>query len=359
MKLTAKVKLQPTKEQYQLLLETLKMANATCSHISERAWQTQTFKQFDIHRLVYQDIRSTADPLSAQMVVRAIAKVADAYKLDRETKREFSLLGGFAYDDRLLSWKMDRQEVSIWTIAGRHKIPFVCGKRQRELLKSRRGESDLCIINGEFYLFATCDIDEPTPDDVKDALGIDLGIVNIATDSDGEQFSGSQVLSIRKRRRRQRKRMQKKGTKSAKRKLKKLSGKERHFATNTNHMISKQIVEKAKRTNRAIALEDLKGIRQRVRASKSQRDNLHSWSFSQLGQFILYKAKFAGVPVILVDPRYTSQTCSVCGYAAKASRKSQDSFLCISCGHAAHADANAAQNIAVLGRAAVTQPAFG
>lgn len=117
MKLTAKVKLQPTKEHYQLLLETLKMANATCSHISERAWQTQTFKQFDIHRLVYQDIRSTADPLSAQMVVRAIAKVADAYKLDRETKREFSLLGGFAYDDRLLSWKMDRQEVSIWTAA--------------------------------------------------------------------------------------------------------------------------------------------------------------------------------------------------------------------------------------------------
>jgi IS605 OrfB family transposase len=180
-------------------------------------------------------------------------------------------------------------------------------------------------------------------------LGVDLGIVNIATDSDGQQYSGSEVLNTRKRRRRQRKRLQKKGTKSAKRVAKKLSGKERRFAAQENHRISKQIVKKAKDTNRAIALENLKGIRQRVRLRKPQRVNLHSWSFHQLGQFILYKAILAGVPVVFVDPRNTSRMCSECGCVDKRSRKSQDKFSCTSCGYTLHADHNAAKNISVLG----------
>ena len=349
MKLTAKIKLQPTEKQFNFLVHTIAIANATCNHISQRAWDTQTFKQFDIHHLVYKDIRSEEYPLSAQMVVRAIAKVADAYKLDKKVKRSFNPTGAIAYDARILSWKMEDQTISIWTIKGRQRMPFVCGKRQKELLKSQRGESDLVLIDGTFYLFATCDIDEPTPDDVEDCLGIDLGIVNIATTSDGEQFAGNQVNSVRQRRRRQRKRLQKKGTKSAKRVAKRLSGKERRFAAQENHRISKQIVKKAKDTNRAIALENLKGIRQRVRLRKPQRVNLHSWSFHQLGQFILYKAILAGVPVVFVDPRNTSRKCSKCGCVDKRSRKSQSNFSCTSCGYTLNADYNAAKNISVLG----------
>lgn len=349
MKLTAKIKLQPTEKQFNFLVHTIAIANATCNHISQRAWDTQTFKQFDIHHLVYKDIRSEEYPLSAQMVVRAIAKVADAYKLDKKVKRSFNPTGAIAYDARILSWKMEDQTISIWTIKGRQRMPFVCGKRQKELLKSQRGESDLVLIDGTFYLFATCDIDEPTPDDVEDCLGIDLGIVNIATTSDGEQFAGNQVNSVRQRRRRQRKRLQKKGTKSAKRVAKRLSGKERRFAAQENHRISKQIVKKAKDTNRAIALENLKGIRQRVRLRKPQRVNLHSWSFHQLGQFILYKAILAGVPVVFVNPRNTSRKCSKCGCIDKRNRKSQSNFSCTSCGYTLNADYNAAKNISVLG----------
>jgi len=349
MRLTAKVKLQPIEEQYKLLLETLKIANATCDHISQRAWGAQTFKQFDIHRLVYKDIRSTGNPLSAQVVVRAIAKVADAYKLDKDTKRTFAPLVGFAYDARILSWKMDRRTVSIWTIEGRQTIPFLAGERQLELLNSQRGESDLCYINGEFYLLATCDVDEPTPDDVTEFLGVDLGIVNIATTSDGEHFAGNKVNSLRKRRRRQRKRLQVKQTRSAKRRAKKISGKEHRFAKDVNHCISKQLVKKAKRTGRGIALEVLKGIRSRVRARKSKRAELHSWSFHDLGKKIIYKAKLVGVPVVFVDPACTSQMCSVCGYTAKHNRISQETFKCRQCGHASHADINAALNISALG----------
>ena len=116
-----------------------------------------------------------------------------------------------------------------------------------------------------------------------------------------------------------------------------------------NHQISKLLVEKAKDTGRAIALEDLGGIRDRVTVRKSQRARHHSWSFFQLRSFIEYKAKRAGVPLVLVDPRNTSRTCSVCGHCEKKNRKSQSEFVCRSCGHSMNADVNAALNIGEKG----------
>lgn len=355
MKLTAKVKLQPTEEQAALLLETLETANAACNQISEVAWENKVFSQFKIHRLVYYDIRERFS-LSAQVTVRCISKVADAYKLDRKVKRTFKPRGAIAYDDRVLKWYANRQEVSIWTVGGRQKVAFAAGQPQLELLQHQRGESDLAYIRGEWYLFGTCETEDPEELDPESVLGVDFGIKNIATTSDGEKFVGNQLNNIRRRRRKQRKKIQKVGTKSARRKLKRLSGKEHRHATHVNHVISKQIVEQAQDTNRAIALEELQGVRERVTVRKSQRDDLHSWSFHQLGQFITYKAKRAGVPVIFVDPRYTSQACNKCGSIDKRNRKAQDSFLCIECGHAAHADINAALNISVRGGAAVNPP---
>jgi IS605 OrfB family transposase len=161
------------------------------------------------------------------------------------------------------------------------------------------------------------------------------------------------MLSLRKRRRRQRKRLQAKQTSSARRVLRRLSGREAHFAANENHRISKQIVELAKRTSRGIALEELNGIRQRVRLRRKQRDDLHNWSFYQLQQYIAYKAQLSGVPVVQVDPRYTSQRCAGCGHVAKANRPDQATFQCVACGFRCHADTNAAKNI---GRAAVSPP---
>jgi putative transposase len=344
--------LQPTEPQWQTLLTTLQTANAACNDISQQAWDNRLFNKFKLQSLVYRDIRARYN-LSAQMTVRAIAKVADAYKVDRKTLRSFSLTGGFAYDNRILSWKLAKQTVSIWTMEGRQAIPYQAGQRQLTLLESQRGESDLVLIKGDFYLFTTCDVDEPDPMDVDDFIGVDMGIANIATTSDGKKFAGNQVNAIRKRRRRQRKRLQTKGTKSAKRRAKKLSGKERRFAKDVNHQISKQLIETAKRTERGIALEDLTGIRNRVRARKPKRAELHSWSFHDLGQKILYKAAMNGIPVVFVDPAYTSQMCSVCRYTAKHNRTSQAEFVCRSCGHASHADINASRNIADLGRMSI------
>lgn len=353
MKLIAKVKLQPTTEQYHALLETLEQANAACNHIGNAAWQNRTFNKYGLQKLIYHEVKAQFG-LTAQVVVRCISKVADAYKLDRKTQRTFRPQGSIAYDSRILRWYIEKQEVSIWTTQGRQRIPFVAGQRQLELLKTQRGESDLVLIDGAFYLFATCEIDIPDPQDVQEFLGVDLGIVNIATTSDGENYAGNHLNSLRHRHARLRKKLQTKGTQATKRLLKKRRRKEQRMAKHVNHVISKRIVERAKDTGRGIALEDLTGIHDRITVRKAQRRQHNSWSFYDLRQKIAYKAELNGVPVVFVDPRNTSRTCPVCGCIDKANRPTQSLFSCVSCGYSGPADTIAAGIIAR--RAAVNRP---
>src|SRR4030042_5412623 len=117
MKLIAQVKLLPTPEQADALRDTLEQANAACQFVSNTAWETKTFRQYDLHHKCYQAVREQFG-LSAQVAVRAIAKVADAYKLDRKSKRTFKPTGSIAYDNRILSWRVQNQTVSIWTVEG-------------------------------------------------------------------------------------------------------------------------------------------------------------------------------------------------------------------------------------------------
>lgn len=353
MKLTAKIKLQPTPEQYAALLQTLETANAACNDISQQAWESRVFGQFSLHKLAYHDIRERY-PLSAQMVVRAVAKVSDAYKLDKRTQRTFKSHGAFPYDNRILSFRTDEQTVSIWTLAGRQRVGYLCGDRQRELLAGDRGEADLCYIGGEFYLFVACEVETPAPEDVGGFLGIDLGIANLAADSDGNTYSGEQVEGQRRKYQHRRRNLQRKGTRAARRKLRQMSGKQQRYQTDTSHRISKRIVQTAQDTGRGIALEDLRGIRDRVTVRRKQRARHANWAFHQLRQFIEYKAALAGVPVVAVDPRNTSRTCPVCGCVDKRNRPDQCTFSCVSCGYSANADTTAAVNIAA--RAAVNRP---
>ena len=343
VKLIVNLKLQPTPEQAKALHQTLELANKACNAISEHAWESKTFKQYNLHRLVYHSIRDTFD-LSAQIVVRLIAKVADAYKFDTDTRRFFRKHGSIAYDERILSFKKG-DGVSIWTIEGRQTILFVCGDHQRKLLPFRKGETDLIYRSDNFYLNVVCDVDEPPPDDAQDVLGIDVGIVNLATDSDGEVFMGAQVDQTRRRYAHRRRNLQRKGTRSAKRKLKQLSGKQARFQRDTNHVISKHLALKAKDTTRAIAIEDLRGIRQRVTVRKNQRARHHNWAFAQLRNFLEYKARLNGVRVVAVGPHNTSRECHQCHYTDKKNRQSRDKFSCQSCGLTMNADYNAARNI--------------
>src|SRR4051812_37367677 len=115
MQLTVKVRLQSTEAQADSLKRTLEKANAACNYISNVAWETQVFGRFQLQKLVYEAVRKAFD-LTAQLVIRCIAKVTNAYKLDNSTKWTFKPLGSIAFDSRIRSWKLDKDEVSIWTI---------------------------------------------------------------------------------------------------------------------------------------------------------------------------------------------------------------------------------------------------
>lgn len=348
MKLIAQVRLNPTPEQHASLLQTLEQANALCNRMSQYAWEQRVFGAFKLQKLTYHAMRQ-ASGLTAQMVIRCYSKVADAYKKDKRTQRFFRERGAIAYDERILRWYTDIGRVSIWSVDGRLNIPYSAGARQKELLKHQKGESDLVYSRhrNAFYLLATCDIPDPTEQETEDALGVDLGVVNIATDSDGESHTSAVIEKNRKRIAKLRGDLQQCGSRSAKRHLKRLSGKQRRFQRDMNHCISKRLVLKAQCTKRTIRLEDLTGIRERTKVrGKPERAKRSNWSFKQLRDFIGYKAQMRGVKVEYVDPRYTSQRCFACGQIEKANRKSQAEFLCLKCGHVDHADHNAALNIA-------------
>jgi IS605 OrfB family transposase len=352
MKLVAQIKLRPTPAQHAALKATLERANAACNAISDYAWANQLFNQFKLHKVLYVDLRSKFS-LGSQMTVRCLSKVADSYKLDKLAKRQFKAHGSIAFDLHILKYFTEQQVVSIWTLGGREKIAYQCGERQREMLKHQKGESDLVYHRSEFYLLATCEVPEEPLEAVDSYLGVDRGVVNVATDSDGNLYTGQRVEQRRKRYSRQRQELQKANTKKSRRKVRRIGNKQARFQRDVNHCIAKELVKRAKRTKQGIALEDLTGINLRTRVRRETRAERGNWSFDQLGQFIEYKAARYGVPYAEVDPCYTSQRCAACGHTEKANRRSQSEFLCCACGHTAHADVNAAINISV----AACQPA--
>jgi putative transposase len=344
MKLIAAVKLKPSREQAKQLAATLERCNEAATWLAQIGHDAKCFRQFDLHKMAYAELRARYG-LAAQVAVRTIAKVADAFKINRGTAPKFRKHAAQPYDERIFRFVDGGNAASIWTLDGRAVVPCVMGEHQRRLFAFQKGEVDLCLIRGKWFLAATCDIPETEEFRAEDWLGVDLGIVAIATDSDGTAYSGSQVEVVRANLARRRRGLQKCGTKAAKRRLKKLAGKQARFQKHTNHVISKALVTDAERTGRGLALENLKGIRSRVTATRDQRARLGNWGFGQLGSFVAYKAKMHGVPVAFVDPRNTSRECLACGCIDKRNRPDQATFRCIGCGHTANADFNAALNI--------------
>lgn len=358
MKLVVNLKLQPDAAQQRALRETLERCNEACNWLSEQAFESEVFGQYALHNAHYRQVREQFN-LTAQAAVRCIAKVADAYKLKnrRETQRTFRKWSAQPYDDRIIRFTKGNT-VSIWTLAGRQKIGFVCGAHQRALLPFRKGEIDLMFIRGKWYIACVCDFDEPKLLTPSGVLGVDLGIVSLATDSMGEAHSGAQVESTRRRYAAHRSMLQAAGSRRARRRLHALSGKQSRFQKIVNHTVSKSVVAKAKRLSLSVAVEDLTNIRDGAKARKAQRGRLHNWSFADLRTKIEYKAKRAGIRCVAVNPRNTSRSCPACGHTAKANRRTQAIFSCQACGHSSNADVVGAANIAARGALHVTRPDY-
>lgn len=353
VKLVATVKLLVSPQEKERLLATMRRVNEACSWLAERAFELRSANKLRLQKLHYRELHDRFG-LSSQHAVRAISKVCEVYKRDKSKCPRFREHGAIAYDQRIYTFKNGLDRVSLLALDGRMVVPCVVGDYHRARLEGARGQADLVYRNGKLFLFVTVDVPDGTPIEPKAWLGVDLGIRNLAVDSDGTPHSGEKTLALRSRIAKLRAGLQSRGTKSAKRHLQKLRRREKRFHTHTNHGVSKSIVRKAKDTGRGIALEDLTGIRERATVRKAQRSTLHSWAFAQLRGFITYKALLGGNALLAVDPRNTSRTCPECGNVDKANRRSQAEFVCTGCGFAGHADHVAARNIA--SRAEVIRP---
>ncbi|MFI0446719.1 RNA-guided endonuclease InsQ/TnpB family protein [Actinomadura sp. 6N118] len=375
MKLVVQIKLLPTPEQAAALAETLNAVNATANVVSQQAFERGVFSRAGLQKLLYGEVKARG--LSAQPALHVIRKTADAYTtlhaqieaglLGKEGSRRrvkaeskpiaFRLDAAQPFDDRCLSWQIDARTVSIWTVRGRMKnVTFTGSASQlKTLAEHRKGESDLVHRDGKWFLIATCEVPEaPLNTDPVDWIGVDRGIVNLATTSDGDNFQGRRLCRYRRWQARKRAELQAKGTRSAIRRAKRRAKREARHAAHVNHKIAKMVVADAQRTGRGIALEQLDGIRERVRLRRHQRATHSSWPFHQLGEFIAYKARRTGVPVLEVDPAYTSQRCPIpwCGHIERANRPTRDQFRCRWCGFAGPADVVAGINVRNRARSA-------
>ncbi len=324
-----------------------------------------------LQSLCYREIRARFG-LSSNLAQQVCRRLAGARKVAQQKTRPVKAFkGGFAtYDARIFSFCEKDWTVSLTTVEGRERLELALGHYQRERLAGSNPKSATLVKRKDgSYSIQICVEAEPSPPQRTDrVLGVDLGRTDIAHTSEGDSWNGQQLNRVRERYSRLRAVLQhkaSKGTRSARRRcralLQRLSGKERRFQTWVNHRISKAIVSRAKATNSAIALEDLTGIRERVNQqprSKVERRRANSWAFYQLRQFLEYKARVAGVSLILVPPAYTSQTCHRCLRIhpdPAQSYRSGKQFKCGHCGWEGDADLNGANVIALFG-AVVNQP---
>ena len=343
VKLTVKCKLGVPTSSREAIDNTFSRYREACEYISHAAWETNTWGKVALHHRIYYSVRDRYG-LPAQLACTARDKVAEAYRRDRSRRHRFKRCC-VRLDARTFRL-MDGERCSFTTVGGRVKAPLLVGDYQRKLLSTweTTGAADLVIKGNTLYVHVVVYRDFDDPEAPSDYLGVDLGIRNIATDSDGNVMTGEVVDKVRTRYSKLRQRLQSKGTRSAKRKLKKLSGREGRFQRDVNHVISKTLVREASESGRGFAIEDLKGIRNRAKVRRSQRARHSPWAFAQLRDFLSYKAAKAGVHLAVVDPRHTSRACAECGHTEPANR-SGEAFACRECGHMDHADRNGAKNI--------------
>lgn len=346
---TVKCKLEVTPEDSEALKDTMLKYSQACNDALEVALTENITNKITLQKRLYYALKERYS-LTSNYVVRCFAKVTGAIKSSKRKRRKPRLFRPTSLDlDKdlfRLKQYLDTFTVSVSTVAGRRKIPLAIGNYQLGLLKGQKPTS--ATINysqrkKHFYINIVLSEERPAPNPTGrkgKVVGVDLGIVNLCSTSTGLKFSGKQVTHVRKRFRDIRGSLQSKGTPSSRRVLKRLSGREHRWMRDVNHRISKQIVDSLEPGD-TIVLENLTNIRDR-RLFKEMRFMLNSWAFRQLQTFIEYKAQWAGVNVVYVDPAYTSQDCSCCG--ARGIRKGHR-FTCPHCGHSAHADFNSCFNL--------------
>src|SRR5262245_15109918 len=346
---TLKIKLVATDQSSRSLSETQKAYIVALNHASNVAFEKKVFNSVALHHVTYRDVRELTK-LPANLVCSARNVVAEAYKRDKAIHHRWKETAAMRYDARTLTVKIDQEFATLTTLNSRVRLKLVLSDYHRQYLDGTWEVEPTSIVSCKgriwyLHLIVTKDI----PDSQGDgAIGVDSGIVRIATVSTGKVFKGGIIKHIRERRFKQRRDLQSARHKSRnqRRFLQRLAGKEKRSVEWLLWNVANGIVDEALKVGAGtIAIEDLKGIRSRIKVAKKQRLIQHGWPFSSLFLKIAHVASKHGIRMESVEARNTSRTCHKCGHCDKANRKNQTVFVCVRCGHKSNADFNASLNV--------------
>ncbi len=355
MQRTIRLRLNPTPEQADVLLETLRQHTECFNAVCAFGWENREKNGVRLHHATYYRLRKRYPSLPAQLViaarVRATEAVKSAFALKKKgqkASRPAGRLVAIRYDARTYSVQPQHGRVSLSSVSGRLKVPFTTHPHAQSILSQAIGfdSADLIYRKGRFCLHLGVTLPNVHFCPSGEVVGVDMGLSRPAVCSHNRFFGKRHWKEIERRYFRLRRSLQRKGTRSARRHLRRLAGKVNRFRRDCDHVLSRRIVDSVQ-PGTVIVVENLVDIRTRTKQrGRESRRRLHAWSFAQLRAFLRYKAEASGCYVVGVDPRRTSQRCSRCGHVHRSNRLSPSQFLCRACGFQLNADLNAARNIA-------------
>ena len=358
--ITAKVQIVATDTDKVLLNKTMSVYCDACNYVSDYVFRTHDLKQFSLNKILYSTLREKFS-LKSQMAQSVFKTVIARYKTILENQNEW-IKPSFKKPQYDLVWNRDysltQNCFSVNTLNGRVKLPYFAEGMSKYFNHSiyKFGTAKLVNKHGKYYLHipVTYEIEESNITDICNVVGIDRGINFVVATYDSKHKSGFVSGKAIKQKRadysRLRKELQMRHTPSSRRRLKAIGQRENRWMQDINHQVSKALAT-GNPKHTLFVLEDLTGIRNVTERVKTKKRYVSvSWSFYDLGQKLIYKAKQNQSSVIKVDPRYTSQCCPACGHTEKSNRnKKIHLFTCKNCGYTSNDDRIGAMNLYRMG----------
>ena len=358
--ITAKIQIVSSNDDAELLNSTMSAYTDACNYVSNYVFQTHNLKQFALNKLLYCDLRDRFG-LKSQMAQSVLKTVIARYKTILENQNKW-IKPTFKKPQYDLVWNRDysltQNCFSINTLNGRVKLPYFVEGMSKYFDHTiyKFGTAKLVNKHGKYFLHipVTYDVNDSNISDICNVVGIDRGINFIVATYDSKHksdfVSGKSIKQKRVNYSKLRKELQIRQTPSARRILKAIGQRENRWMQDINHQVSKALVESNPK-HTLFVLEDLSGVRNATeRVRTKDRYVSVSWSFYDLEQKLVYKAKQNQSSVIKVNPAYTSQCCPVCGHIEKANRnKNIHLFSCKNCGYKSNDDRIGAMNLYRMG----------
>ena len=358
--ITAKVQIVATDTDKVLLNKTMSVYCDACNYVSDYVFRTHDLKQFSLNKILYSTLREKFS-LKSQMAQSVFKTVIARYKTILENQNEW-IKPSFKKPQYDLVWNRDysltQNCFSVNTLNGRVKLPYFAEGMSKYFNHSiyKFGTAKLVNKHGKYYLHipVTYEVEESNISDICNVVGIDRGINFVVATYDSKHrsgfVSGKAIKQKRANYSRLRKELQMRHTPSSRRRLKAIGQRENRWMQDINHQVSKALAT-GNPKHTLFVLEDLTGICNVTERVKTKNRYVSvSWSFYDLEQKLIYKAKQNQSSVIKVDPRYTSQCCPACGHTEKSNRnKKIHLFTCKNCGYTSNDDRIGAMNLYRMG----------